>query len=245
MNVGQKFLKIFLPRSLFDALRRGTRSFLIECPCGYQRDLWEAGGAKGAGNQELTFKECPECKRWRWHKKRKKTAEELDRFPMEPHPDGSLEFGPKRDGWANALVWGSAVLIWASGVMVMIFAEPHEGAIAINLAIIGGLIAPWFWATTSYHLSATELRMQSGCFSTTLRLPEIRRVRPVRGGIGISYAFSLNTLSINVLGKRLSYRIAPTKPAEFLEALAERCPHLRWNGTELNAGDMPSERVNS
>lgn len=237
MNAGQRFLKWILPRSLFDAWRRGTRSFILACPCGHKRDLWDAGGAKGAGNKQRTLARCPACNKVRWHEKRKKTAEELELFPIEPHPDGSLEFGPRRDRWATALVWGTALLFWVSGIVVALLSEdPTEAIIAFHLAALGGFIAPWFWATTSYHLSNSELRLQSGCFSTTLQLTNIRRVHPVRGGVGISYSFSLDTLCINMLGKRLGYRIAPKDRELFLTELAKRCPQLRRVGNGLRAG---------
>jgi Bacterial PH domain len=238
MNTGQRFIQWLLPRSLFDALRRGTRSFIIECRCGHQRDLWDAGGVKGAGNQKSTLAKCPQCGKLRWHKKRKKTAEELQLFPIEVHPDGSLEFSSRRDGWATIVVWGSALLIWGSGVLVMaLYSDQVNGAIVINLAILVGLIGPWFWVTTSYRLSCSDLRLQSGCFSKVLMLSEIRRVKQVRGGIGINFAFSLDTLCINILGNRLGYRISPQKQAAFLDALTERCPHLCRVGDELTAGD--------
>lgn len=38
------FLRAILPASWFEAVRAGTRQWLIECPCGHKRDLWDAGG---------------------------------------------------------------------------------------------------------------------------------------------------------------------------------------------------------
>ena len=73
----QKVLRFLLPRYIFEAIEEGTRTWILECPCGYMRDLWEAGGIKYKGTEQFTFAKCPECKKWSWHKKRKKTVEEL------------------------------------------------------------------------------------------------------------------------------------------------------------------------
>jgi hypothetical protein len=52
MTGAQRFLQIILPQILFDALRSGTQNWLLECPCGHKRDLWNAGGVKGGAAQQ-------------------------------------------------------------------------------------------------------------------------------------------------------------------------------------------------
>jgi len=71
-----KFLKFILPTSVFEALKAGTKKFLLECPCGHKRDLWDAGGVKGGGTEQYTYCKCPACDEWKWQKKRKKTDAE-------------------------------------------------------------------------------------------------------------------------------------------------------------------------
>lgn len=76
MPLGQRFLALVLPRAAFAWIKAGTKKWLLECPCGHKRDLWDAGGVKGEGTEQWTYKRCPGCGRWRWHKKRKKTESE-------------------------------------------------------------------------------------------------------------------------------------------------------------------------
>ncbi len=63
MPAEHKLLKFILPKSLFEVLRHGTRKWLLECPCGHKWDLWDAGGVKGAGSKESTYKKCPHLTR--------------------------------------------------------------------------------------------------------------------------------------------------------------------------------------
>jgi uncharacterized Zn finger protein len=73
----RQFFRIFLPKRAFDAIRAGTREWLIECPCGYRRDLWDVGGIryKAAGEPRRLLR-CPSCGQVTWHKIRRKTEEE-------------------------------------------------------------------------------------------------------------------------------------------------------------------------
>jgi hypothetical protein len=155
-----------------------------------------------------------------------------------PGTEDHQDFYPQRDAWAALLVWGSALILWGSGFAVsLLSSEPVERWIALTLSIPGGLIGPWFWATTSYRLTSTKLLMQSGCFPKRLPYATIHRVRPKFAGIGISFAFSLNTLEVRTSGSRLNYRIAPEERSAFMAALKERCPQLRMRGEELIAFD--------
>jgi hypothetical protein len=69
--------RFILPRRAFDAIRAGTRGWLVECPCGYRRDLWEVGGIryKAAGEPRRLLR-CPSYGQVCWHRIRKKTGEE-------------------------------------------------------------------------------------------------------------------------------------------------------------------------
>ena len=74
MPAEHRFFKFILPATAFKAVRAGTKKWLIECPCGHKRDLWDAGGVryKGVG-ESRQYHKCPECGRGTWHKIRKKT----------------------------------------------------------------------------------------------------------------------------------------------------------------------------
>ncbi len=76
------FLKFILPERMFVAIKSGTRNWLIECPCGYKRDLWDAGGVryKGFGEPRQLGK-CARCGDVTWHKVRRKTDAEREEYP--------------------------------------------------------------------------------------------------------------------------------------------------------------------
>lgn len=69
-----KFLKLILPQSLFEALKAETKQWLLQCPCGHKRDLWDAGGIRyKAAGEPRRYLKCPKCGQRTWHKVRKKT----------------------------------------------------------------------------------------------------------------------------------------------------------------------------
>jgi hypothetical protein len=72
-----RFLKFILPSRTFEAVKAGTKEWLMECPCGHMRDVWDEGGTryKAAGEPRHKCK-CPKCGKNTWHKIRKKTYEE-------------------------------------------------------------------------------------------------------------------------------------------------------------------------
>jgi len=82
MPAEHRFLKFILPAKAFNAVRAGTKLWLIECPCGHKRDLWDLGGVryKAAGKPRRPCV-CPECWRLTWHKTRKKTELEKQDIP--------------------------------------------------------------------------------------------------------------------------------------------------------------------
>ncbi len=86
----------------------GIRNYLIECPCGLKRDLWDAGGAMGKGSETYTYSKCSACQRRTWQLKRRKTDEEraeLDALPGGgPDARRFYSFGSKRDAWLVALM---------------------------------------------------------------------------------------------------------------------------------------------
>jgi len=77
MAAEHKFLRWLLPASWFEAIKRGTKDWLAECPDGHVWDYWDGGGVrhKGAG-EPRKYLPCRECRRTRWQKIRRKTAQE-------------------------------------------------------------------------------------------------------------------------------------------------------------------------
>lgn len=77
MPAEHKFLRFILPTRAFEAVKAGTKEWLMECPCGYKQDFWDAGGVryKAVGEPRQLYK-CTKCGKAKWHKIRKKTSEE-------------------------------------------------------------------------------------------------------------------------------------------------------------------------
>jgi len=72
-------LELMLPSRVYATIEADTRKWLIECPCGHRRDLWEMGGIryKAAGEPRRLMR-CPHCGHLTWHKIRKKTQQESE-----------------------------------------------------------------------------------------------------------------------------------------------------------------------
>ena len=76
MSKDHRFLKAVLTQRAFERVKNETRQWLIECPCGFKQDFWDAGGlrSKGSGRpRQLTF--CPRCEKPTWQTVRRKTSE--------------------------------------------------------------------------------------------------------------------------------------------------------------------------
>ena len=73
-----KFRKFILPKKLYESVKKESKEWLIECPCGHKRDVWDVGGTRYKARGEPTTKcICPECGENKWHKIRRKTDEEM------------------------------------------------------------------------------------------------------------------------------------------------------------------------
>jgi len=82
MQAEHRFLKFILPARTFNAVRAGTKMWLLECPCGHKRDLWDAGGVRyKATGSPKEIARCPACGKRTWHTARKKTEEEQQAIP--------------------------------------------------------------------------------------------------------------------------------------------------------------------
>ncbi|MFC1735583.1 hypothetical protein ACFL1X_05660 [Candidatus Hydrogenedentota bacterium] len=77
MAAAHKFLKFILPNRAFEAVKAGTRQWLMECKCGNKRDVWDEGGVRyKAVGEPRQYHLCPKCGKGTWHKIRKKTTAE-------------------------------------------------------------------------------------------------------------------------------------------------------------------------
>ena len=142
-------------------------------------------------------------------------------------PHTAEVFKSKRDKWATVLVWGIALILWLFSYSII----ASEGAIierliGSSITFLAGLIAPWFWFTTKYRITSTALHLQSGAFRKELKFRDIHRVTDKTTVRGWSFAFSRDSLQIDVKGSPLGYQVSPLNRREFISALAARCSHL-------------------
>jgi hypothetical protein len=146
-------------------------------------------------------------------------------------------FYSERDWWATLMVWGIAVVCWGIGIQIIVAAISEDGPLFEGLvALLAGTGAPWFWLTTRYKLSDHSLTLMSGPFFKRIDYADIRGVRDGRNEKGLSFAFSMNCLQIDVAGSWLGYRVSPKERRRFLLALANRCDHLVLQDQELVLG---------
>jgi len=54
MPAEHKFLKFILPKRAFNAVKAGTKKWLIECKCGHKRDYWDLGGVRYGEHETST-----------------------------------------------------------------------------------------------------------------------------------------------------------------------------------------------
>lgn len=68
MNVVQRLITAVIPKRWAAALEAESRRWMMRCPCGHERSVWEAGGIryKAAGNPRRWLP-CPQCGQATWH----------------------------------------------------------------------------------------------------------------------------------------------------------------------------------
>jgi hypothetical protein len=140
----------------------------------------------------------------------------------------------KHDWWATLMVWGIAAVCWVMGLKIFLTAALQGGQLLGGVgSLIAGMGAPWFWLTTRYKLSELSLTLMSGPFFKSIDYEDIQGVSDGRKKKGLSFAFSMDCLQIDVAGSSLGYRISPKNQHLFLSAMAKRCDHLTLQGQEL------------
>ena len=143
-------------------------------------------------------------------------------------------FPSKRDRWAAVMFWTIALTLWTSGLWVYAAGATLGEFIAADIiGFFSGCVVLWFWYTTGYRVTPSELRLRSGPLHSEIPLRKIRAVITSRKGWGLSYALSLQSIQIDVEGSRLGYQISPKDREGFMAMTAERCGWLRWEGGDL------------
>jgi hypothetical protein len=143
-------------------------------------------------------------------------------------------FKSKRDIWITVFVWGTSILLWLFSFSIIASKGPlNERLIGTSITFLTGLIAPWFWFATRYRVSTTSLYLQTGMLHKELMLRDIRRVTYKGPGGGYNFAFSRDSLHIEVEGSDRGYRVSPLNRLGFLTALEKQCSHLKAEGENL------------
>ena len=143
-------------------------------------------------------------------------------------------FKSKRDKWITIFIWSTSLLLCLFAYGIIVSSGPIiERLIGTAITLSIGLIAPWFWFTTHYQITGTSLHLHSGMFHKELKLSEIKRVTFKGDGSGYSFAFSRDSIHLEVKGSGRGYKVSPMNRRGFISELAKRCSHLKTEGEDL------------
>lgn len=68
MSVVQNIMKRLLPSSWAASMERESRQWMLKCPCGFERSVWELGGVRWkAKGKPRRYATCPSCGERTWH----------------------------------------------------------------------------------------------------------------------------------------------------------------------------------
>jgi hypothetical protein len=68
MSFIQRLFTRILPRSWAEGMEAESRRWVLRCPCGFGRSIWELGGIrwKAAGSKRI-LRRCARCGKTGWH----------------------------------------------------------------------------------------------------------------------------------------------------------------------------------
>ncbi len=139
-----------------------------------------------------------------------------------------MVFPSKVDWWLGAILVAAPLLTLVTGVSVWVTHHDVLGFLPfvfISL-IYGGLVIP-----IRYELGDDAVIIRFGLLRSRVPYASIRAVRPTRNPLS-SPALSLDRLHLDA-GSALGPNISPADRSGFLDALAQRVPHLRRSGDAL------------
>ncbi len=68
MSFSQRLFTAILPRRWAESMEAESRSWMVRCPCGCERSVWELGGIRWkASGQPRRYMRCPKCGQLAWH----------------------------------------------------------------------------------------------------------------------------------------------------------------------------------
>jgi hypothetical protein len=63
----QRFFKWIMPRKWFEAAKADSKLWMVKCPCGAGRSIWDIGGLRWkGGGKPKTWMRCEACDERRW-----------------------------------------------------------------------------------------------------------------------------------------------------------------------------------
>ena len=75
MSLPQRFFTAILPKKWAADMEAQSRLWIVRCPCGEGKSMWELGGIRWrAAGQPRMLKKCPRCGKRTWHKVSKEPA---------------------------------------------------------------------------------------------------------------------------------------------------------------------------
>lgn len=84
MSLVRKLLVAVLPKSWADSMEAESRQWMLQCKCGREISVWDAGGVRWkASGEPWRWFPCPKCG-MTWHKVYFK------KDPAGPKPDGKV-----------------------------------------------------------------------------------------------------------------------------------------------------------
>ena len=62
MKLAQKLFESLVPRSWRDSMEAESRRWMMQCPCGHEISVWDAGGVRWkAKGEPRRLRLCPKC----------------------------------------------------------------------------------------------------------------------------------------------------------------------------------------
>ncbi|MCB9638185.1 MAG: PH domain-containing protein [Myxococcales bacterium] len=145
--------------------------------------------------------------------------------------ESGTRFVSKVDTWLAVVLIGSLLLLVGSTILFWFVAPPAQrwimmGSLGLVLLLTFGLVIPIY-----YDLEQDVLLVRSGWLRTRVPYAKITKVEPSNNPLS-SPALSLDRLHVHV-EDGFGVLISPKEREAFLQALLQRCPHLRREGERL------------
>ncbi|MBU8919790.1 PH domain-containing protein [Neobacillus sp. 114] len=138
-----------------------------------------------------------------------------------------MKYSSKKDWWLTVIVFGGMIFaIGSSGSAV--FEDTlnvGETIVALLVPILLSIFILWLWLTTYYVIDDKNLIVRYGPFKKIIPFYSIKSVKKTMNPLS-SPALSLKRLEITY-GQYDTVLISPKDRDEFMDVLANHCPHAK------------------